>query len=507
MSTFKFKMKILSAAQIRALDQYTIEQEPIPSIDLMERASLTFVDWFVHKFSDDTVPVSIFCGPGNNGGDGLAVARLLYRRFYTVKVFFCKIGNNTSADFNINFERLPARSGMEIITIEKQDPLPELGADHILIDAIFGTGINRPVSGYWGQLLDHINALDHTVVAIDMPSGLVADAPTKGTCIQADHTFSFEMPKLAFMFPENHLWVGQWQFGSIGLNRDFIDRPDCSNVYVDKDLIKPLLKKQARYDHKGTYGHALLIAGSRGKVGAAILAAKACLRSGAGLVTLHSPDCAYEILQISVPEAMISLDTNTHYFSSPPPIDKYAAIGIGCGLDIQEDSQQALKRLLDIGREAMVIDADGLNILGLHQEWLAAVPEGSILTPHPKEFERLFGPTDNNFERNELQRKKAVELGIYIILKGAHTCIAAPDGTCYFNSTGNPGLATAGSGDVLTGILTALLAQGYSSLETCLLGVYLHGLAGDIGVQDIAPQSFIASDIVQYLGKAFNSIK
>lgn len=499
-------MKILSAEQIRKLDAYTIENEPIASIDLMERASLSFVNWFVKHFPDKDARIHVFCGPGNNGGDGLASARMLQQRLYNVTVWFCKISENTSEDFQVNWKRLPRRTELDVYIIEKNSDLPTVPNDAIIIDAIFGSGLNRPVEGYWAKLIDHLNQQSATRVAIDIPSGLFADQPSTGISFQADHTFSFELPKLAFLYPENQQSVGEWQVESIGLNQDFIAKTETPFHYIDHVFAKKILHKRQKYNHKGTFGHALLIMGSYGKVGAAILAARACLRSGVGLVSIHAPKCAYPILQISIPEAMVSVDRHEFFLSEIPELKSYKAIGIGCGLDQRQTSAQALETLLEQSPIPLVLDADALNMIArneLHEK----IPKDSILTPHPKEFERLFGATANSFEQNELQRTKAKELGVYIILKRAHTCIACPDGTCYFNSTGNPGMATGGSGDVLTGIITGLVAQGYASFEASVLGVYLHGLAGDLAMAELEQEALIAGDIVQYLGKAFKNLK
>jgi len=496
-------MKIFTAEQIRRLDEYTIQNEPIPSIELMERASLAFTQWFIEQFPDAGRPVCVFCGPGNNGGDGLAIARLLHHRFYAVTIYRCQIGSSTSEDFDDNLQRLPGHGAITVHTIEKNGPMPELRPGSILIDGIFGSGLNRPVEGYWGELLQHLNRQEATRVAIDIPSGLFAGQPTAGACIHAHYTFSFEFPKLAFFFPENQDRVGVWQARSIGLHPQAIQEMDTPYQLVDEAFIQPMLKRRYKYDHKGTFGHALLIMGSYGKMGAAVLASRACLRAGAGLASAHVPGCGYEIVQISVPEAMVSIDPHPHFFSAPPELKGYAAIGLGCGLGQKKASRKALLQLLKKAGQPLVIDADALNILGKHQEWQQFIPKGSILTPHPKEFDRLFGKTADSFERNKLQREKAQGLGIHILLKGAHSCLAAPDGRCYFNSTGNPGMATAGSGDVLTGIIAGILAQGYAPLEAALLGMYLHGLAGDLAAGELGQEAMIAGDITDNLGKAF----
>lgn len=499
-------MKVFAVNQIRALDAYTIAHEPIPSIDLMERASLVFTEWFTSLFPDEDTPVTIFCGPGNNGGDGLAVARLLHERFYPVQLITCGIGKQTSADFDINLGRLPKSIKDNRIHLQKGDKFEQIPKEHILIDAIFGSGLSRPVEGYWGELLARINELPNQVVSIDIPSGLFADSHSSGNIIHADYTLSFELPKFTFFFPENDIYTGKWYFRSIGLSRTFLKKEPTRNFYITRDHIKSLLKKPGKFDHKGSYGHALLIMGSYGKMGAATLAAKACLRTGCGLVTVHLPKSGYEIMQTGAPEIMVSVDQEETCFGTLPDISAFSSIGAGCGLGTHDKTAKGLYSLLDKIDQPIMLDADALNILSENKAWLKKLPPNSILTPHPGEFKRLFGDASDDFARNTLQRKKAQELGIFIILKGAHTCIATPEGECYFNSTGNPGMATAGSGDVLSGMITSLLAQGYSPKTSSLLGVYLHGLAGDIAARTYGEKSMIASDIIEAIGHAYKTI-
>ncbi len=501
-------MKILTADQIHALDAYTIANEPVSSIDLMERAALAFVNWFAAKFTDTDRPVCIVAGPGNNGGDGLAVARMLHQRFYAVHLFRCHIGQSESEDFQANWERLPEWDPISVTHLNEGDPLPDFPPDAVLIDALFGSGLNRPVSGYWGELIHHINAASLTRVAIDVPSGLFTDAPSKGACVEAHYTFSFELPKLAFFFAENQLKAGEWTTRSIGLDQSFIGQSETPYFYLDRAMVKPLLRTRRRHDHKGSYGHALLLMGSYGKTGAAILAAQACLRSGAGLVTAHVPHSAYWAMQTAAPEAMVSGDPGEHFLSTLPDLQPYNALGAGCGWGQEPATAQVLRKLIEGGKKKpLVLDADALNLLAKDQDLLYRLPESCILTPHPKEFERLFGQTANGFERNALQRRMAKAINAVIVLKGAHTCIAAPDGACYFNSTGNPGMATGGSGDVLTGIITGLLAQGYAPLEAALLGVYVHGLAGDLAAKEMGFEALVAGDLVRYMGKAFLELR
>ncbi len=500
-------MKIFTTEQIRRLDQSTIQNEPIASIDLMERASHKFAKWFMEMFPNREKTIHVFCGPGNNGGDGLAVARLLSQDHFQVNAYLLVISENLSPDCEANLKRLINARNCSQIKLAKDDPVPEIQAGDIVIDAVFGSGLSRPVEGYWSDFIENLNRQLVTRVAIDIPSGMFADAPTNGVSIYADHTFSFEMPKLGFVFPENNKRVGEWAYRSIGLDPSFIDNEDTEYYYTTSKTVKKLLRQRNKFDHKGSYGHALLVVGSYGKIGAAVLAARAVLRSGAGLLTVHVPKCGYDILQSTVPEAMVSTSADDHLITSLDfDLAKYSSVGIGCGLSVNALTKNALGGLMEQVSASLVLDADALNLISANPDLLKKVPKNSILTPHPKEFERLFGKTSNNFERNRLQCEKAGELGVYIVLKGANSAIACPDGTCHFNSTGNPGMATGGSGDVLTGIITGLLAQSYTSFEAAIIGVYLHGLAGDLAAAEIGMEALIAGDISNYLGRAFKSL-
>ncbi len=499
-------MKILSTEQTRALDAATISRESISSTDLMERAAKIFTLWVESHLEDYRRPVWIFVGPGNNGGDGLVTARLLHRHLFYVNLVRCAIGEFVSADFQANWERLPTDEPIPTLILAENDPLPALPQNALVVDAIFGSGLNRPVTGYWAKLIEHINAANVLRVSIDVPSGLLADAPTLGACIEAHYTFCFELPKLAFFFPENHHRVRNWVVQSIGLDADFIRQTPTSWHYTDFSEVVALYRPRQRFDHKGTFGHALLLMGSRGKGGAAILATRACLRSGAGLVTTRCPACLYEVLQISNPEAMADPDEGEEILHGFPDLSPFRAIGVGCGIGQAPQTAEMLRGLLETCQVPLLLDADALNLLATHPEWWPLVPPNTILTPHPREFERLFGPTDNGFDRIALLREKAKTYGVIIALKGAYTAIACPDGSVFFNSTGNPGMATGGSGDVLSGLIVGLLAQGYAPRDAAILGVYLHGLAGDLGASRMGQEALLAGDLPDFLGAAFQTL-
>jgi ADP-dependent NAD(P)H-hydrate dehydratase / NAD(P)H-hydrate epimerase len=498
-------MKLLTTEQTRAWDAYTIENEPISSHDLMERAALAFANWFTNIY-DIEKPVFIFCGTGNNGGDGLAVARLLHQRFYTVKVYICRISKNETPDFQKNLELLPHRAEVLRDYICEKDPLPALPANTLIIDALLGSGLSRPIEGYWADFLRFLNNSDKHLISIDTPSGLFTDAVTEGVAIKADHVVSFETPKLAFLMPENQWFVQNFTYIPIGLHADFLKTMKAHNVYITTDFVTNLLKKRSKYDHKGTFGHALIVAGSFGMAGAAVLAAKACMRSGVGLLTVHTPQSNRIILQTILPEAMVRADADEYVLSQNTDTDNYDAVGIGCGIGKAGRTAAALKNYLMTTRKPLVIDADALNLIADNTEMWNFMPQGSILTPHPKEFERLFGKTDNDFDRLDRLRERAKTLKINILLKGAHTVVADTEGVCYFNSTGNAGMATAGSGDVLTGIITGLLAQGYAASKAAIVGVYIHGLAGDLAAEKLGQQAMLAGDIVENIGGAWGIV-
>jgi NAD(P)H-hydrate epimerase len=492
--------KILNAAQIRAIDAYTIQHEPIASIDLMERASQAFVDWFTERFWN--VPaVKVFCGLGNNGGDGMAIARLLSQLHFSVDVYVVLYADQTSPDCATNLERLNRQLSPR--TIRKTEEIPGLQAEDIIIDAIFGSGLSRPVEGLAAAVVEAINASHATVIAVDIPSGLFVDAANTSTAIvRADHTVTFQLPKLAFLLPENEPYTGEWHKVDIGLHPAAIQQSDTPFYYITADLIKSIIRKRGKFSHKGTFGHGLLIAGSYGKMGAAVLCAKACLRSGIGLLTLHIPNCGYQIMQMAVSEAMTVTDTNDAYVTQLPDTEKYITIGLGPGLGTHPETAVVLEEVLTHFTKPIVLDADALNMLSHHKSWLEKLPPNSILTPHPKEFERLTGKASNDYERLALLHQFSSKYKVITLLKGAHTAIALPNGTVYFNSTGNPGMATGGTGDILTGMITSLLAQGYEPYQAAILGVYLHGLAGDLAAQHKGYAGLIASDLIDYIPQA-----
>jgi ADP-dependent NAD(P)H-hydrate dehydratase / NAD(P)H-hydrate epimerase len=500
-------MKLFSAEEIRAWDQYTIQQEPISSINLMERAAGKCVDWLERNNYTDK-PFHIFCGKGNNGGDGLAIARMLSERNQSVTVHILEFGHKGTDDFQANLARLHQSPDITIRFVQTEENFHELNSEDLVIDALFGSGLNRGLEGVTAGLVNHINQSGCKVISIDIPSGMFTDHSSKGNVvIKASHTLSFQCYKLAFLVAENSDFIGEVHILDIGLHPGYYKSVSSKYELTDKEIIHSIYKPRNRFSHKGNFGHALIIAGSYGKIGAAVLASKACLRSGVGLLSCHIPKCGYNILQTALPEAMLMTDFNSSFITKiEDDLSKYKAIGIGPGIGTASETKLMLKQVFDIYKNPVVLDADALNNMATQKDLFGHIPPGSILTPHPKEFERLFGEPANDFKKIELALQKAKDLNVVIVLKGHHTLITTPDGKAFFNSTGNAGMATGGSGDVLTGILTGLLAQGYTSANAAILGVYLHGFAGDIAAERLSIEAMMAGDIIENLGQAFISI-
>ncbi len=500
-------MKFFKVDKIREADAYTIANEPIASINLMERAAEKLADWIGIKFNKEHC-FQIFAGPGNNGGDAWALARLLWLNGYRNLIFYLLNANRIlSPDSQINKKRLDKETDVPVINISEAGDFPMIEENDVVIDGLFGSGLSRPLDGIVADLIRHINVADKfALIAIDIPSGLFGEdnsANLVNSIIRADYTLTFQFPKLSFFYPENSNFIGDWIALDIGLHSEFIMNEYSPFNYLSLDDAVELLKIRKKFTHKGTYGHALLIAGSYGMMGAAILSARAAIRSGVGLLTVHTPRLGVEIMQTSVPEALLSIDESDIIFTEPTSLEKYSSVGVGPGINKKSNTKEALLALLNHVSVPIVIDADGLNILSEIDNWLEVLPKNSILTPHPKEFERLFGSFDDSYSRMLFQQKFSIDNKCVIILKGANSCVTTPDGEIWFNTTGNAGMATGGSGDVLTGIILGLLAQFYSVKEAALLGVYLHGLAGDLSAGCFGQHGLIASDIIDNIGRAF----
>ena len=502
-------IKIFSTDKVRELDKYTIQNEPISSIDLVERAATVFTSEFCRRYSKQT-RIIVFAGQGNNGADALAIARMLTDAGYRVETYLFNPTMRLSDDCELNKQRLLHMEKIEFTEVVDDFVPPELEERDVVIDGLFGSGLNRPLTGGFAAMVRYINQSDATVVAIDIPSGLFGEDNRKNdpdAIIHADLTLTFGFPKLAFLLPENAEFVGEWKVLDILLHPEIIASTPTQFTLVTEEDIAAVFQPRNRFAHKGTFGHALLIAGSHGKMGAALLSAKACLRSGAGLLTVHIPGRGEQILQTAFPEAMVDLDQHQDHFSSVSGIQAYSSIAIGPGLGQHPESVKALEQLLQVVEKPLVIDADALNLIAANKDLLKRIPPRSILTPHPKEFDRIAGESTNSYERLKKAQAFATDHQLCVVLKGAYTAICTATGNVYFNNCGNPGMATAGSGDVLTGIILALLAQGLEPETAAVSGVFLHGTAGDLAAVYRSEESMIASDITDMLGKAFKQIK
>lgn len=503
-------MKILTAVQMAQLDAYTIEHEPVSSIDLMERAATALTEE-ICKVGNSSNNFIIFSGPGNNGGDGLAVARMLSRRGLKVEVFLFNISGHLSADCAINKTRLKEGCpNVDFHEITSQFDLPKLTKNDIVIDALFGTGLNKPISGGFASLIKFINRNESTVISIDIPSGLMCEDNTSNYLahiVRADYTFTIQAVKPAFLMADNQAFLGRWKVLNIGLLEDSLDPKQEIFKFDEHAAMKRLLRPRDPFGNKGTFGHGLLIAGSYGMAGAAIIAARACIRAGIGKLTIHTPKVNNSILQTSVPEAVLHHDEDNYHFATAVKMDAYNALAVGPGLGEKKDTAIAFIEQISHTLKPLIIDADGLNILSGHKGWLQQIPKDAILTPHPKEFIRLFGESGSSYDMLNQAREQAVHMQVYIVLKGHYTAICCPEGYVYFNPTGNSGMAKAGCGDALTGILLAFISQGYTAEDACRLAVYLHGLAGDLAARELTEESMTVNDLINHLPQAFKELK
>jgi len=502
-------MKIFSREQISLIDRQTRELEPISEIGLMERASVALAGWIQASYPV-TTRIVVITGPGNNGGDALAVARILATRGYSIVVYLPDLGRQRSEASLINLKRLNEFPEVIVIEINESLDFPDLSGFGLVLDGLYGAGLNRPLEGFASRVIDWINDSDLEVVSIDLPSGLLCDENqyNTGSIVRADFTLTLEFPKQALFFSENEQYFGKWVIVPFGLNSNVMEETNSNLHFLDQKGVSILLKRRKMFSHKGSYGHGLLLSGSRGKTGAAQLAAKGALRAGLGLLTVHLPESAAGFLQIALPEAMTSLDSGKEMITDLPDLAKFTAIAAGPGIGMDPSTQKVVKMLIEQANVPLVLDADALNILAANPSWIKLLPPNTILTPHPAEFDRLSGIVlKSEEERLQIAEQFAGSYNVVLILKGAYTRIILPDGSVYFNSTGNPGMATGGSGDVLTGIILGLLCQGYTPAEAAMLGVFLHGRSADLRVAASSEESLLAGEIADHLGEAFASLK
>lgn len=502
-------MKILTAIQMAKLDAYTIKEGPVTSINLMERAANALCNQ-IKTICKPGASLKIFAGPGNNGGDALAVARLLAKE-YEIEIFLFNTSGHLSNDCEVNAKRLKeANSGVTFHEITNQFEMPNLSNNDWVIDGLFGTGLNKPLSGGYALLSKFINRSEAGVISIDIPSGLMCEDNSYNVAaniIRANYTLTMQCLKPAFLMPDNQQFVGQLRILNIGLLEDEVVFEQMPYKLVEREDAKLLLKQRNPFGNKGSFGHGLLIAGSYGMAGAAIIAARACMHSGIGKLTIHTPKANNSILQMAVPETVLHHDDENYFFTTPVKMEGFDALAIGPGLGEKKDTAVAFIEQISHTQKPLVIDADGLNILADHKGWIQQIPKNSILTPHPKEFMRLFGNSLSAFDMLNQAREQAEHQMIYIILKGHYTAICCPNGQIYFNTTGNSGMATAGSGDALTGMLLSFLSQGYQPENACKLAVYLHGLAGDLAATARTEEGMTVNDLIHFLPDAIKNLK
>ena len=498
--------KIFKTSDLQKLDKYTIENEPVTSLDLMERAATVFTEKLLIFFPNNHI-FNILAGFGNNGGDGYVVARLLFEKGLNVKVFGLHGNNILSPDCAVNRKRFIDMGGCYIEVKNPDNLQPD--ENSVLVDAIFGAGLNRPVTGFLGNVIHRINCLSHPVVAIDIPSGLMGEdnGENKGAIIKADYTFTFQFPKLAFMFPENVVYVGHWDVLDIRLHPAILQEYPAAYYYLTEEVVASRLLIPEKFSHKGTLGNTLLIAGSYPMMGAAVLSAKGAIRSGTGLLSMHVPCKLKEVIHLSVPEALVEVDRNEFCFSGVDNLSRFQAVGIGPGIGTSPVTAEGIRQLLSVWQGKVVLDADALNLLASNSGLLELLPKGAVLTPHPKEFERLAGKSVNDFDRLNKLSIFANQYRVHIVLKGAHSVIATPDRRLFFNMSGNPGMAKGGAGDVLTGVLLALAANKLNLLDLLRIGVFAHGLAGDCVAEKEGRRGCCAGMIAERMGEAWKRLE
>lgn len=481
-----------------------MERQNISSTDLMERAATQLFNWMHMRMQGAQVPIHVFCGIGNNGGDGLVLARHLITHGYNVKTYVVNCSNKRSKDFLINYDRIKNVTKNWPALLTCKEDFPEINKDDIIVDAIFGIGLNRPVDDWVKELFVHFRKSKAFTLSVDIPSGLYLDMAVADSeaVVFANYTLSFASPKLVFFLPETAKYTQNWEVLDIGLDRQFLFETNTDVELIGKQEVLALYQPRDKFSHKGNFGHSLIIGGSHGKIGAVTLASRAALSAGAGLVSSYVPKCGYQILQTVFPEGMVITDENDHEITAIDFNIEPTVVGLGVGMGTSNKTIKAFEEFLKTNKTPLVVDADGINMLSKQKALLKLLPQGTVITPHPKELERLIGAWQNDFEKLDKTKAFTKKYELVIVLKGAHTITVFGDKLCV-NTTGNPGMATAGSGDVLMGIITGLISQGYDPLISSIFGVYMHGKAADIAVEDYGYQSLLASHIIDYLGQAY----
>ena len=498
-------MKIFSGKQMKDWDAYTMQEDGITDSELLASISATIGRYIIDMHGDESRSFTVLCGSGNNGSIGIAIAKLLYAEDFEVDIIWLKTTAPSGLFFH-QLDSLPIDDSIKVLSVSEGDVFPDFEPDAVLIDAIYGTELNRSLKGYWADLVEFVNTLINTVVSIDMPSGMLSDFYTDGVSVYADEVICLATPKLGYFMGSNLKRFDDIMYIPNEHSKAYEQNTETDNYITQKIEMGLYLKSRDKWMNKDDFGHALLVMGKEGMMGAAVLSSRACMRSGVGKCTVQVPACGRDVLQISNPEAMVIVDINDKYITQNIDYEQFDAIGIGCGIGINNETASVLSHIFSNANKPLVVDADALNIIAKNQELLSILPRGTILTPHVKEFDRLFGNAPNDFVRLDTQKAKSREYGIVIVLKCHNTSITDERGQTYFNTTGNVGMATAGAGDVLTGIICGLLAQGYAPNHAALIGVFLHGMAGDIVQNKISAEAMIASDLIENIHKAFDVI-
>lgn len=502
-------MRIFNNETIRAIDKATIENENVTASDLVERASEAIANEIISRWRPNK-PISIFAGFGNNGADALAVARILIEQGYNPEIFLFNIGGNMlSNECRICRDKLLELGDINFTEIVKNFTLPALSSNHVVIDGLFGSGLNKPICGGFTTVIQYINESGATIVSIDVPSGMLGDwnaNPINRNIIHANLTLAIQFPRLAFFLKDNAQLVGEWKVLEIGLSKEAIKNSATNFFLVEKSDIRCAIKKRNAFASKADCGSALIVAGSYGMMGAAVLSANAAIRSGVGKITVQSPQCGYNVMQVSAHEAMFVADKHELILTDIAPRHTYDGIAIGPGIGTHEYTIQALEKFLKNTKQPIILDADALNCIALRPSLLNYIPSNSIITPHAGEFDRIFGEHKTDEARLRTALDRAKRYNIIIVLKGRHTAVVRHDGMIFFNSSGNASLATAGSGDVLTGLMAGFLAQGYVPEIASLIAIYVHGVAGEISSETHGIFGVKAGDIADNVGRALKQI-
>lgn len=503
-------MKIFTTEGIRKIDEATIERDNISSLDMIERAASAIAYEIMSRWRSSQ-RIVVFAGPGNNGADALAVSRLLFEQGYNPEVYLFNIkSSHLSGSCSTNRDRFVGLGDVDFTEIVNEFAPPELGPEDVVLDGLFGSGLRSPLRGGYGSLVQYINDSRAHTVSIDIPSGLFGEwnlGSDRRNIIKAKLTLALQFKRLSFFFAENADFIGECKVLDLEMDTAAMASVPTDYYLIERDDAHKVIKPREPFCNKYDNGTVFVVAGSYGMMGAAVLASRGAMRTGAGLVTVHAPRCGCNILQTAAPEVLFEADRNEIITSDITLHHKYNVVALGPGMGTSEETRAAVDSFLKNYRQPCILDADALNCIAMHPMLIRSIPKGSVLTPHATEFDRLFGKHMSEEER----LKKATDVSklyeITIVLKGHYTMTVRPDGKVYINSSGNAGMATAGSGDVLTGVIASFVAQGFPVDWAVALGVYVHGLAGDMAAEAHGTYGLVASDIVDNLGRAIREVQ